>query len=263
MASIVTEQGIIHYEVDGRGEPILFLHGWIESWGCWRPTMEALAKLNRYRMYALDFWGFGESGKRKSTFNISDFVTMIDYFMYRMGIEQALLVGHSMGGTVAMSMALEKPERVTKVVVVGSPMVGESLSILLRMSALKFVASLLWTFPFILRAILWLYSPWVSEDPNIARAMIGHGISHATMESFLWSIYSLSRTDLRLRLREIKIPTLAVYGGKDGVVNPNQAQIIAKMVPYARVEIFEGARHLPMLTEQERFNRILLEFLST
>lgn len=261
MASMVTDQGIIHYEVEGRGQPILFLHGWIESWGCWRRTMEALAQLNKYRIYALDFWGFGESSKKRLTYNMDDFIWMVDHFMYRMGIEQAQVVGHSMGGTVAMNLALEKPHRVEKVAVVGSPMTGESLSILLRLSGREFIASLMWTFPFILQTTLWLYAPWVSDDPRVARTMISHTISQATMESFLWSIYSLRETDLRPRLGEITIPTLGVFGSKDGVVNPNQAQVIARFIPHARVEVMEGCRHMPMLAAPEKFNDILLSFL--
>ncbi len=263
MASIVTEQGIIHYEVDGRGEPILFLHGWLESWGCWRPTMEALAKLNRYRIYALDFWGFGESSKKRITYNISDFVRMVDHFMYRMGIESAPVVGHSMGGTVAMCLALDEPHRVRKVIVVGSPMVGESLSLPLRLSGYEIVASFLWSFPFVLRFMLWCYSPWVAENRQAVYEMTAHTVSQATMESFLWSIYSLLRTDLRPRLGQIKIPSLGVYGSKDGVVNPNQAEVIAQMIPHARVEVMEGCRHLPMLAKPEKFNRILLDFLAS
>ena len=66
MSSITTDQGILHYEVLGRGKPIILLHGWLGSWGLWRETMAYLSQY--YRTYALDFWGFGESGKKRSTY---------------------------------------------------------------------------------------------------------------------------------------------------------------------------------------------------
>ena len=66
MSSIVTDQGIVHYETYGSGAPVILLHGWIGSWGLWQPTMEALGR--HYRCYALDFWGFGESGKKRDSF---------------------------------------------------------------------------------------------------------------------------------------------------------------------------------------------------
>ena len=81
-----------------------------------------------YRTYALDFWGFGESGKKRETYAVQDFVGLVDQFMEQLGIANAPLVGHSMGGTVSLSVAIRYPERVSKVVVVGSPIVGSSLA---------------------------------------------------------------------------------------------------------------------------------------
>ena len=58
--SLVTDPGIIHYETYGRGRPVLLLHGWLGSWALWRNTIEVLGR--EFRTYALDFFGFGESG---------------------------------------------------------------------------------------------------------------------------------------------------------------------------------------------------------
>jgi pimeloyl-ACP methyl ester carboxylesterase len=78
------------------------------------------------------FLGFGESGKKRETYAVSDFVSLVNQFMEQLGIVHAPLVGHSMGGTVSLSVAIQYPERVSKVVVVGSPMVGSSLAPLLK-----------------------------------------------------------------------------------------------------------------------------------
>ena len=72
--------------------------------------MEALAPA--YRAYALDFWGFGESDKRRESYDIRDFVLLVEQFMERLGIQRAPVIGHSMGGTVALSLALDRPDRV-------------------------------------------------------------------------------------------------------------------------------------------------------
>src|SRR5512144_3358592 len=90
-----------------------------------------------YRLYALDFWGFGESGKKRVTYNVQDFVSLVDQFMETLGIASAPLVGHSMGGTVSLSVAIQYPERVNKVVVVGSPIVGSSLAPLLKIAGYR------------------------------------------------------------------------------------------------------------------------------
>ena len=100
MASLVTERGIVHYEVYGRGRPVLLLHGWLNSWAVWRPTVQLLGQ--EFRVYALDFFGFGESGSQSEDYSVANFVSMVDQFMDRMGIIKAPLIGHSMGGTVAL-----------------------------------------------------------------------------------------------------------------------------------------------------------------
>jgi pimeloyl-ACP methyl ester carboxylesterase len=95
VSSITTDQGIVHYEVYGRGRPVILLHGWLGSWALWQETMTSLGAF--YRTYALDFWGFGESGKKRESYSVQDFVSLVDQFMDRLGIEWAPLVGHRMG----------------------------------------------------------------------------------------------------------------------------------------------------------------------
>ncbi|NJN53330.1 MAG: alpha/beta hydrolase [Anaerolineae bacterium] len=113
MSSIVTEQGILHYESLGRGQPIILLHGWINSWDVWRDMMIALAKTGRFRVYALDFWGFGDSAKlansHNTVFHIDSYAEMVRQFMDSLGIQQAPIFGHSMGGTVALQVSLTHP----------------------------------------------------------------------------------------------------------------------------------------------------------
>jgi pimeloyl-ACP methyl ester carboxylesterase len=86
---------------------VILLHGWLGSWGLWQDTMAYLGQ--SYRTYALDFWGFGDSGKKRETYAVQDFVHLVDQFMDQLGIAEAPLVGHSMGGTVSLLVALQFP----------------------------------------------------------------------------------------------------------------------------------------------------------
>ena len=112
MPTLVTEQGIVHYEAYGRGRPVIFLHGWLGSWELWRDSIEALGK--EFRTYALDFFGFGDSFDRNEDFTVSNFVELVSEFMDRLGIPRAPLVGHSMGGTVSLGVASRYPEKVVR-----------------------------------------------------------------------------------------------------------------------------------------------------
>jgi pimeloyl-ACP methyl ester carboxylesterase len=260
VSSLVVDQGIVHYEAYGRGRPVILLHGWLGSWGYWLGTMEMLG--NQYRAYALDFWGFGDSGKRRESYLIDDFVSLVEQFMDRMGIERAPIVGHSMGGTVALSLAITSPQRVNKVAVVGSPVVGNSLNFFLRLAGRPWIAVIVWNNPVLLRLGIKLFSPRIARDWQMWYQMIMHDLSRTTLEAFLNSIASLRQTDLRPQLNKIGVPTLGIYGVGDNIVAPHQAQLIAKTVPYVSVKMMANSRHFPMLDEPQTFNQVLLDFLN-
>lgn len=249
----------MHYEVYGRGTPVILLHGWLGSWGCWLGTMEALA--SHHRTYALDFWGFGESDKRRESYSIPDFASLVDQFMERLGIQSAPVMGHSMGGTVALSLALGRPQRVTKVAVVGSPIDGRSLNVFLKLAGYPWIAFLVWNSPSLLRLGIRLFAPWIASSWSEWYQMLMHDLSKMTLESFLWSIHSLHHTDLGPGLHSLQMPALGVYGLGDKIVDPGQAELLGQ-VEGARVEMMQGARHFPMLDEPERFYTTALGFLS-
>src|SRR5512140_21413 len=127
-----------------------------------------MAYLGRYyRTYALDFWGFGESGKKRETYHVQDFVSLVDQFMEQLGIERAPLVGHSMGGTVSLSVAMKYPTRVTKVAVAGSPIAGSSLAPLLKMAGYRAAAFLLFNLMGPFRAWMkFFYARRICSDPG-------------------------------------------------------------------------------------------------
>jgi pimeloyl-ACP methyl ester carboxylesterase len=213
-----------------------------------------------YRTYALDFWGFGESGTKRSTYQVLDFVSLVDQFMEQMGIMSAPLVGHSMGGTVSLSVALRYPQRVQKVVVIGSPIKGSYLALALKLAGMRWIAFLLFNQMAIFRFSLKLASPYICRNPEFPY-MIDHDLSQTTVESFLSSIASLRRTDLRPRMQELKVPVMGIYGARDIIVSPNEWKTLAGAMPSARIERYPNAGHFPMLEEPASFREKLKSFL--
>lgn len=261
MSSIVTSQGIVHYEAYGRGRPVILLHGWINSWGVWQEEMIQLADRGGYKVYALDFWGFGDSAKAKTPpFKVASYVEMVDQFMETLGILRAPVLGHSMGGTVALQLALDKPERVTRVAAVGSPITGASLNFFLKLAGINWIAHLVWRAPLLLRAVIMANT---LGDSARVRKMILRDVEKASIESFFRSIGDLHYTDLRQPLRRLKIPALGIYGKGDNIVNPNQAQVLAESVRGATVHVMSRSRHFVMLDEPEAFHGAVSEFLSS
>lgn len=262
MSSIVTSQGVLHYQSIGRGEPIILLHGWVNSWQVWRDAMLTLAGNERHRVYALDFWGFGSSGEARSNrttaYRIDNFVEMVRQFMDNLGINQAPITGHSMGGTVAIQFALTYPDRVTKVIVVGSPISGDTLNPVLKLAGNSWIASLIWRFPSIRTVVVHLL---LARDSRQVRRMIFQDIERTTLESFFRSINDLHKTDLRDDLARLSMPTLAIYGKKDNIVSPSNANLLADFVKGAQVAILNQSRHFPMNDEPEIFVNTLTSFL--
>lgn len=258
MSSITTDQGILHYEVLGRGKPVILLHGWLGSWGLWQDTMIFLGR--SFRTYAMDFWGFGESGKKRSTYRVTDFVSMVDQFMEQLGIQKAPLVGHSMGGTVSLMTAIQYPHRVEKVTVIGSPIVGSSLSWLLKLFGRRPIAYITHHNLWALRLGFRILAPLYSKDPHWPQ-MMNRDLSQTTLDSFLISIASLRETDLRPDLSKIQVPVMGMYGDRDIVVHPKQWQPLQAGVPHARIERFPTAGHFIMLDDPDSFRRQLFDFL--
>ena len=122
MSAIIVDDQIVHYEVLGRGPALVFVHGWLGSWRYWVPTMQTLS--SRYRTYALDLWGFGDSGKRPERYDLEAQADLLYHFVEQLGIARAGFVGHSLGGAVALRFAAQHPEFVARLMAVSAPVVG-------------------------------------------------------------------------------------------------------------------------------------------
>lgn len=270
MSSIVTEQGILHYEALGRGRPVILLHGWINSWDVWRDCMIALAGSRQYRVYALDFWGFGDSAKGNGSttpsFRIDGYVEMVRQFMDSLGILISPLMGHSMGGTVALQFALKYPERTQKVAVVGSPIVGSTLNPFLKIAGMDSLAGLVWRYPGVFgpvahQATKMIMHIILAKDSAQIRKMIFRDWERTTYESFFRSIADLRRTDLRAELKNLDKPAHGIYGVHDNIVSPTNAGLFNHTLPAANVTMMAHSRHFPMTDEPGRFLTTLESFL--
>lgn len=267
LPSIITQQGLLHYEVMGRGKPLIFLHGWLGSYRIWR---ESLLYFSRYyRTYTIDFWGFGDSGEREhesgneqSTYQVENFVDMVSEFMDRLGIRSAPLVGHSMGGTTSLRFALKYPDKAERVTVIGSPVDGESLAPLLKLAGMPFNARFVFAFFGIFRWFMRVYySKLISHAPEFP-AIMDADLQQLSLQSFLWSINDLRHLNLVQDLHQIQVPVLGMYGDKDIIVNPDEWQTLLKGLHTAQVERFSQAGHFIMLDEPEKFHTILFRFLA-
>src|SRR5258708_16578237 len=120
MSAITLENDLVHYEVLGRGRPVIFVHGWLGSWRYWVPAMQQLSA--KYRTYALDLWGFGDSGRNDKNYDCKDQVELLHEFMEKLGITKAALVGHSLGAAICLRYASLYPDRAPRLALISAPL---------------------------------------------------------------------------------------------------------------------------------------------
>jgi pimeloyl-ACP methyl ester carboxylesterase len=255
MSVVVIGDQVVHYETFGRGRPVVFLHGWLGSWRYWMPTMDVVSQ--QFRTYSFDFWGFGDSEKHKTQSTIQNYSDQVIRFLDKMGIDRVMLVGHSMGGMVSLRTALNYPDRVTRVVAVGAPIDGESLSWLLKLTDKPYIAKLMARMPGITKS-LFRYFLGRTDDPEDFEIL--NDSVKGTALSVSHSVRSMMRTDLRNDLARLRVPSLIVHGGRDDVVDPNQIELF-RDIPTAEVVLLPESRHFPFLDESALFNDMLLRFL--
>ncbi|MAS32467.1 MAG: hypothetical protein CL610_00585 [Anaerolineaceae bacterium] len=120
MSAISIGEDLIHYEVLGRGRPIILLHTWLGSWRYWIPTMQQL-KIN-YKVYAIDLYGFGDSVKDPRKYSLEHQIRLLEDFVEKMAIPKTALVGHGLGALVAVEFARRHQERVPRMLLCNAPL---------------------------------------------------------------------------------------------------------------------------------------------
>jgi len=120
MSAITIDNDLVHYEVLGRGRPVILIHGWLGSWRYWIPVMQQLSA--NYRVYALDLWGFGDSQKNPTRYSLQSQVNLLTQFMEKLGINKAALVGHSFGAAIAIAFARRHEALTSRVMTISAPL---------------------------------------------------------------------------------------------------------------------------------------------
>jgi len=121
MSAITVGGDLVHYEVLGRGgKPVILAHGWLGSWRYWIPTMRMLQL--KFRVYAVDLFGFGDSSKNPARYNIDHQVMLLDELMKQLALPKVAMIGHGLGAQVMTEFATRDPSRVARMLIVSAPL---------------------------------------------------------------------------------------------------------------------------------------------
>jgi len=279
----VTMDGVnIHYVCGGSGTPLVLIHGLGSSAAVeFYYNLEPLAA--HHRVLAIDLPGFGKSDKPMLQYTIDLFVRAVSDLMACEGIERAAVMGVSMGGRVALGLALDSPEKVERLVLVdalgvGAPRRVLAYSILLTRGlgelTLRGTARALRQMN---PAVIRRFWGWYLKRPNRVASIwsderiANHGTLLATPEyraAYLSALRSIAgMRQLRNgvvvedRLPELRMPTLLIWGGHDHIFPASHARAAKDRITNGRLEIFDDSGHTPQMEEPDRFNRLVLDFL--
>lgn len=239
MSAILIDSSIVHYEVLGRGRPVIFLHGWVGSWRYWISSMQVTS--TSYRAYALDLWGFGDTVHNPAHYTLEKQSMLLERFLNEMGIGKIALVGHGLGALVGMNFATRLPQSVDRMMAVSCPLDYNAASPRLQSST---PAEL---------------SDWLSSrTPEAATALAD--AAKADAQAITVSLSALQTGNLFRNFRALNIPTLLVYGDKDPAITTPDGDFSLSTMTH-QIEL-EGSGHFPMIDETSKFNRLLTDFLA-
>lgn len=120
MSAITVGGDLVHYEVLGRGRPVVLVHGWVGSWRYWIPLMQQLHL--KYRVYAVDLFGFGDSSKNREKYTIEHQVKLLEEFMRELGLPKAAMIGHGLGAQVIAEFAQNHQDMVVRMLIANAPL---------------------------------------------------------------------------------------------------------------------------------------------
>jgi pimeloyl-ACP methyl ester carboxylesterase len=280
MSSIEAESVRLHghdlsYLRGGRGETMLLVHGIAGSCNTFDTVVEGLAE--RYEVIAPDLLGHGQSGKPRGDYSLGAHASGLRDLMEVLNIKSATIVGHSLGGGVAMQMAYQFPERCERLVLVASGGLGPEVTPLLRAATLPGtdLALSLATSDRAKGVYRKVLSPLKRFNLTAAPTM-SHVLEHVAClqdrearHAFIHTVRAVmdlrgQRIDARDRLYLADhVPMMIVWGDRDRFIPVKHGREAHEMLPASRLEIFEGAGHFPHRDDPERFVDVLLDFMDS
>ncbi|MDY6911501.1 MAG: alpha/beta hydrolase [Chloroflexota bacterium] len=221
-----------HYLVSGEGPPLIMIAGGgaVTAEREWAPNLQVLAK--QHTIYAPDLAGYGKSDKPIVDYTHRFFNEFFDDLIAELGIESTSLMGHSLGGGIALSYTLNHPEKVNKLILIDSAGFSNEIGLMGR-----------------------LITPFFKIASHLKKNSTYLSLMSSGNDKGTYEIYMD-------RLHEIECPTLILWGEWDGYVPVKLAYQAQQRLKNSELHVFKRGWHAPHREKPERFNRLVLDFLA-
>jgi pimeloyl-ACP methyl ester carboxylesterase len=264
----------VAYVTGGEGPTVLLIHGIGGDWRTWEPVLDGLAR--QHQVVAVDLPGHGGSGKGAGDYSLGALASALRDLGGALGLESATVVGHSLGGGVAMQFAYQFPERCDRLVLVSSGGLGPDVGLVLRLATLPGSELFLSLTAPVARSLmnlaasagraLRLRPAYDAEFYARTFAALADPDTRAAFLATLRGVVGMSGqlVDARDRLYLAEhMPTLIVWGERDAVLPVDHGHAAQDAIPGSTLEIFPGAGHLPQLDDPRRFIDVVNGFIAT
>ena len=261
----------LHYVIEGRGPVTLLIHGLGGFAESWRGTVAALR--GDGTVIALDLPGFGQSAKPRRAYRLSFHARAVDGLLRVLGVERVRLVGHSLGGAVAVTCAVLWPGRVERLALLGATVPGFPLrpSLVYRLMALPGVgeiASALLTPGLCAAALARCFAAPDSDEiaflvahEYVARSSAAGRAAYLSTLRSVRAAFTAEAAAYRTALARLEQPSLVIHGSQDPVVPISHAKAVAGGLPSAEGRWLEHCGHFPQIEHAATVNGWLADFL--
>lgn len=253
----------IRYVDSGTGPAVIFLHGLGASMYAWRKNLGPIAAAG-YRVVAFDNRGFGFSDKPASGYDNASYVRLVVTFLDSLHLPNAVLVGHSMGGAIAAQVAIEHPERVRGLVLIGSAGLGAREPLVLRIGRWPLLGPLVLALPG--RGVTSRLLKATYADPRkVSPADVDQYYAPVAEPEYGRALRGVLREfrfdGLADRLEHVAAPTLVLWGEQDRLIPIALGRALAAGIPHAAFLSVPRAGHSVQEEAPDEVNRLVLRFL--
>ena len=252
---------VLNYEESGRGSPLVLVHGFPFDHTIWQAQLDSLS--NKARVIAPDLPGFGGSdalGGAEPT--IDQYADRLSEWVFRIGLGRVTLVGHSMGGYVALAFARRYPESLAGLGLVctrAAPDTPEQREGRYALVAQVWDRGAQAVVDLMLPRLI---SPETREKRPDTEARLRELMLKQQPAGLVNALEAMAaRPDAAPYLEKINVPTLVVTGQDDAIIPAAEADLMASLIPGARRETISGAAHMPMMERPEKLNDMLADLV--
>lgn len=260
-----------YWQSGSTGDAVILIHG---LGGCienWLTNIDVLGE--QYRVFACDLVGFGRSEKKEVPYTPEFFASFVKEFMRSMNVDHAHLIGNSLGGAVAMQVAIDYPDRVDKLILVNSGGFGREVTYLYRLTSLPVLGEYLskpskdgterilrecvFDSELLTDEVIEMYYE-IASLPGAQESLLATLRAVIDFRGVKADIYR----PLLDRSSKIAAETLVIWGEDDRILPVKHAYIGQEAIPNSNLHIYNECGHLPQFEKPDEFNQLVMGFLA-